>query len=101
MSNLQELYVAGNKLTGTMPRHSAQLTDTPSGTIFTKRWVPLEVATTVSLCLLVGYIIGCAVMRRLARGEIRNNVMSMGFPQESAVETEERFEGRHRWESLS
>ena len=98
MSNLQELYVAGNKFTGTMPRHSALLTDTPPGTVFTKGWVPFQVAIAVSLCLVLGYIIGCALMRRLGKEAVPNDVMLMWVPQERDAEIEERFEERHSLE---
>ena len=69
LSSLQELYIGGNKFTGTMPRHSARLTDTPSGTVFTRSWVPIEVTVGVSLCLIFFYLGIYAVVRRLRRKE--------------------------------
>ena len=78
LSNLQELYVGGNNFTGTMPRHSALLTDTPSGTIFTRSWVPIEVAVAVSLCLIFLYLGVYAVVRRF-RIEVQP-------PQEMGIE---------------
>ena len=79
LSNLEKLFVGGNRFVGTMPLHRADQTDAPPGTEFPDddNNIVIIVAAAVGALLALGLIIGFFIIIRQNRSKRENTFDAM------------------------